>query len=547
LSHLCGPGAGYGVVMDSPQKRRRQRRSVRKAVAERVATRLGQMSDVEIESYLSDAIYLERLRFRQERPIEPRDHEEREQVEAAARAVHQGRPEIEAAVGMLVKGYANEIHNRFSDRTYGIAAKLAPGALTRLLTAANPTERSGFDPENRIVVHGPTDAITHLAKTHTLILVPTHVSNLDSPVVGYALHQSSLPPFIYGAGLNLFTNPALAFFMSRLGAYTVDRRKRHRIYKDVLKDYSRERIGRGDHSLFYPGGTRSRSGRIEPRIKRGLLGTAIDAWQEGVATGRPNSEVLVVPCTLSFSLVLEAETLIGDSLSGEGKSQYIIFDDESTQPTTLVDFAKRALNLDASVHVRFGHPLDLFGNPVNDDGQSTTRSGDTFDRLFYVADRAGNIIADRQRDRAYTDQLAAALTAAYHRDNTVLSTHLAARAAWDCLVARYPRLDVYRLALLSTFERWLDRERMMSHLRTLLTEVKALEAKGAICTALPDTGDDPAEAVLLEAVGRFKNFHAQPALAFEDWRVIVDPKLTLYYGNRLCGYGLTKAPREEKP
>ncbi|MCK6576423.1 1-acyl-sn-glycerol-3-phosphate acyltransferase, partial [Myxococcota bacterium] len=175
-------------------------------------------------------------------------------------------------------------------------------------------------------------ALRALAREHTLIFAPTHVSNLDSPLIGYALDRLGLPPAIYGAGLNLFSSPVMGFFMSRLGAYTVDRRKQHRLYKDVLKDYSIDSLGRRCHSLFFPGGTRCRSGRVEDRVKKGLLGTGIIAWQEGLLQGRPHPEVLVVPVTLSFSLVLEAETLIEDSLEEEGKRRYIITDDEFSEP-----------------------------------------------------------------------------------------------------------------------------------------------------------------------------------------------------------------------
>ncbi len=502
------------------------------------------MSHEALLGYLSDTIYLERQRLRRQRASEMRDHEEQEQIERAARAIHQDRAQIEEAVSTLVKGYAHEIHTHFSDRTYGLATRLAPSALGRLLTSANPDERTDFDAANRIIVHGPTDEIAQLASNNTLILVPTHVSNLDSPLVGYALHQANLPPFIYGAGLNLFSNPAMAFFMSRLGAYTVDRRKQHRIYKDVLKDYSRERIGRGHHSLFYPGGTRSRSGKLESHLKRGLLGTAIDAWQEALQQGHTDGEVLVVPCTLSYSLVLEAETLINDSLAGQGKSQYIITDDEFAQPKTVYDFARQVLSLNASVHVRFGRPMDLIGNPVDSLGRSTSHDGQPFERRRYVADASGRCIIDPQRDRAYTDQLATAVARAYQRDNTVLSTHLAARAAWDCLTARYPHLDTFQLVLLAPFERWLDRTNLLEQLRTLITEVKSLERAGRIYTALPE-GDDPAQAVLIEAIQRFKTFHNTPVLDFEDWRVVVEPKLALYYGNRLSSYGLPGAHLKE--
>ena len=510
-------------------------RSISKAIQERMNARMGEMTDDELYAYLAQTVYLERKRLSQSK--DETAEEERSSIESAARAVHEGRSEMTQAVISLTRSYVYEIHNRFSEKTYDVATRLLPGALTRLLTAAGPKTGPGadFDPGSRIAVHGPLSLLRELAETHTLVLAPTHVSNLDSPVIGYALYQAGLPPFIYGAGLNLFGNPAMSFFMSRLGAYTVDRRKRHRMYKDVLKDYSTERIGRGAHSLFFPGGTRCRSGKIESQLKRGLLGTAIQAWQEGLASGEATKEILVVPCTLSFSLVLEAETLIEDSLSEQGRSRYIITDDEFSEPTTVYHFARKVLNLDASVHVRFGSPLDLMGNPVDAQGQSLSPGGEPFDRRAYVMNGQGQVLSDKQRDSIYTNQLAERLTEAYQRDHTIVSTQLVARAAWECLAHRYPRLDTYQQVLLSKFEQWIDREALLSRIREWLAHIDKLVEMGAVHQALPAGDGDRAERVLAEAVQRFGSYHSRPAVSHEDWRILVDPKLALYYGNRLAG------------
>jgi glycerol-3-phosphate O-acyltransferase len=46
-------------------------------------------------------------------------------------------------------------------------------------------------------------------------MVPTHQSNLDSLLVGYVIYMMSLPPFAYGAGLNLFfQSPSFLFHES---------------------------------------------------------------------------------------------------------------------------------------------------------------------------------------------------------------------------------------------------------------------------------------------------------------------------------------------
>ena len=65
--------------------------------------------------------------------------------------------------------------------------------------------------------------------------------------------------------------------MNRLGAYKVDRRKKNPVYLEALKTYSTVVLEKGCHSLFFPGGTRSRSGNLEGRLKLGLLSTAFEA------------------------------------------------------------------------------------------------------------------------------------------------------------------------------------------------------------------------------------------------------------------------------
>ena len=59
--------------------------------------------------------------------------------------------------------------------------------------------------------------------------------------------------------------------------------------------------------FFFPGGTRSRSGMIEQKLKLGLLGSALSAYSERISRGdeRP---IYIVPVTINYPLVLEAET-----------------------------------------------------------------------------------------------------------------------------------------------------------------------------------------------------------------------------------------------
>src|SRR5438309_484372 len=116
---------------------------------------------------------------------------------------------------------------RFNDERDEIVAETVRRVVDR--------RRLGLADPNRLALalnEGQGADIARLARTGTLVLVPTHLSNLDSIAIGFALERVALPPVNYGAGKNLFGNPLLAFFMRNLGAYRVDRRVKHDLYKD---------------------------------------------------------------------------------------------------------------------------------------------------------------------------------------------------------------------------------------------------------------------------------------------------------------------------
>ena len=128
----------------------------------------------------------------------------------------------------------------------------------------------------------------------TLIVTPTHSSNLDSLIIGFAVHELGLPPLTYGAGLNLFRNPIVGRFMPKLGAYTVDRRKRDPLYKQTLKAYASVSLEFGQDNLFFPGGTRSRAGAIERGLKKGLLGCSVSAYRNKLLRRRAQPDIYVI-------------------------------------------------------------------------------------------------------------------------------------------------------------------------------------------------------------------------------------------------------------
>ncbi|MDP2312736.1 MAG: 1-acyl-sn-glycerol-3-phosphate acyltransferase [Pseudomonadota bacterium] len=492
------------------------------ALVVRARARLARLPDAAIADLLADTVFHERKRLEEERG----DEAYAAAIELAANTLRDmRRTDMDLAIDALVATYGREIHNPFSPRTYKFATRIMPGVLTRLLTASKGRDLlfGDVDPASRMCVDGPLDRIRRMAETSTLILAPTHVSNLDSPLLGYALYAAGLPPFAYGAGLNLFSNPAMAFFMKRLGTYTVDRRKRNRLYKESLKDYSIEILRRRCHSLFFPGGTRSRSGRLERHLKKGLLGTGLAAWQENLAEGSAKPDVFIVPCTLSIGLVLEAETLIADSLAEEGKQRYIIMDDEFADSRQVASFVRRLMRLDAAVHVVFGDPMDIAGNRVDDNGTSLDPHGNPIDRRGYVCDRAGHVVRDEQRDHVYTERVAERLSEAYHRDFVVQPTHLAAWAAWEALRARHQGLDTWRLVRLHPGARVVDRAAVLAN----------IDRAGKGTAHLRRVGPTTAEGVLDEAIARFASFHKKRAMEPVNGSLKLDGELVLYYRNRL--------------
>jgi glycerol-3-phosphate O-acyltransferase len=436
--------------------------------------------------------------------------------------------------------YAGDVAGHFDPRVYKFASRAIAPLLGMLMSPLPTLQHLGgaFDLralDGRVVVEGPIGAIRSLTEKGTVIFVPTHLSNLDSPLFGFALERAGLPPATYGAGKNLFTNPFLSFFMHNLGAYRVDRRLKHGLYKDVLKAYSCVVLERGYHSLFFPGGTRSRSGGLERKLKLGLMGTGVEAMARTAARGQMR-KVFFVPATINYLLTLEAETLIDDALQEEGKHRYIIDDDESTRPGRIATFMRKLLGLDAGCVVRFAQPLDCFGNHVDEDGISYDARGHAVSPLSYLTDSAGGVQHDPARDAQYTRELADALVVAYKRDTVALATHLVAACAFEKLHAGVGG-DIF--AMLRTHDDvTVSRAELAESVARLRDRTLALQSQGKIVLG-PHLAHATGREILDEALRAFSGYHTTPVLEPRgESLLLADTRLILYYQNRLASHGL---------
>ena len=455
-----------------------------------------------------------------------------------------GPADLTKSLESVARMHAEDVAGNFDERVYKIASKAAAPLINALLSPRTLFQdfKGAFDLralDGRVVVEGPTEQLRRLAEIGTLCFVPTHLSNFDSVVFGFALERAGLPPATYGAGKNLFTNPALSFFMQNLGAYKVDRRLKHALYKDVLKTYSSVLIERGFHSLFFPGGTRSRSGGIERRLKLGLAGTGVEAFQNSALAGNPR-RVFFVPATINYMLTLEAESLIDEFLQESGKARYILQDDddESTRVSRIAAFVRKLAMHDAGVVVRFSRPIDIVGNFVDEQGDSLDPQGCPFDPVGYLhSARTGKVVADDVRNAEYTRQLGDSICESYLRDTVFLPTHLVAAAAFAYVHEVLGKGDLFAL-LRHEDDVKVPRAELARRVEELRDRAAVLAKAGKVRLA-PSLLIDDGAGILAAGLKGFGGYHEHPVIGQQGQDLLLsDTRLLFYYQNRLVAHGL---------
>ncbi len=521
--------------------------AVAEAVVDRVMARVlaEQVGDPRrgIHEVVGETLFHERNRL--EDATGSRADGDRRFFDVVSRRLHRGPAgAADPAIARdVVRHYTDEIRGHFDPRVYAVSTRLLPVGLSALLNGLSPVQlvvhaRNIPTLEENLLLEGEVETLKVLARVGTIILAPTHSSNLDSLLFGFAIFRMGLPPFSYGAGLNLFTNPLTSFFMNHLGAYTVDRTKTDPLYRSTLKEFATVLIERGHHNLFFPGGTRSRSGRVETRLKKGLLGTGIAAFKNNLRAGKARPRVFVVPATAAYPLVLEAKSLIVDYLERTGRGRFVRTVDEFNVARRWVDFLAGLLRLKLRIPLVIGKPFDPFGNDVDASGASVDPRGRPVDpRRYLLAD--GAIVDDAARDAEYTSELESRLLESYRTDNSALPPAIVAFAVFEIWRRRSPRQDLYRLLRSIGSETALPAREVEAELESLLGELRGLAGKGQIRLGSGDR--DPVD-VLRRALETFRTYHPVPVIDRDrDGFRIRDANLAFFYRNRLEGYGLRGA------
>jgi glycerol-3-phosphate O-acyltransferase len=419
----------------------------------------------------------------------------------------------------IIHRYAEEIVGTFSIPTFLFARKFLTLFFNRLLnTAAGRNMKrifgSRYKVYERLLTRGEIEKLRSLMTKGTVIVVPTHSSNLDSILIGYAMDTIlGMPSFSYGAGLNLYNTGYTAYFMNRLGAYRVDRRKKNPVYLETLKTMSNLSIQRNTNTIFFPGGTRSRSGALEDKLKMGLLGTALEAQRENYQKGT-DEKIFIVPLIISYHVVLEAKYLIEQHLRQIGKERYLKARDEFYSLRKLLKFGWNFFSQPSEITLSVGKPLD-------------------------VSD--GMVVKDLQREMEYTKMLADRIVERYFKENIVLSSHVVAYAAFNILKNQNPRLDLFGVLRLPNDDYIFPMDLMRNIVGQLRDKLIALQKEGRIKLSKPIFNE--VDKLIEDGVRNLGVYHVEKPLVFNKKGQLEseDFKLLFFYHNRLDNYGLAKS------
>jgi len=446
----------------------------------------------------------------------------------------------------IIHRYTEEIAGDFKESTFLFARKFLTIFFKRLLNAAAGKNyrrlfRTKLELYERIRIHGDVDHVRNMFSHGTVVILPTHLSNLDSVLIGYALdHVCGLPAFSYGAGLNLYESELFAFYMSRLGAYRVDRRKKNPIYLDSLKFMSQVMLEKGTNSLFFPGGTRSRSGEIETELKYGLLNSLLAA-QRSIFQSGSNQKIIVIPLIIGYHCTLEAQPLISSYLKATGEEKYVASGRKNLSLRNILSFAWKFFARSSEIHLSFGEPMDVLGYKLDAEAKSIDERNHEVDiREFFSLH--GKIEANRQRESVYTRKLADKVVENYHRYYVVLTSHLAAFTAFELLKKLHPTMDLYALLRLPVEMLRIPLPLFRNTFALFLEELKNKEKAGEL-KLQEELHTLDIDASIQHGIKYLGAFHAIWPLKMgqQDDVIARNPMLVYYYHNRLCGFNLEEA------
>ncbi|MCB0506840.1 MAG: 1-acyl-sn-glycerol-3-phosphate acyltransferase [Bacteroidetes bacterium] len=507
----------------------------------------------QLREQLQKTLYLENIRIRSESwEVDPEDDADfwkkirRQLLEADPSKIDENKSKIlhQEMLQEIVSRYSNEIVAHFSPNMFWFARQLLVRIFARLFNSHFGGFKGIFNPQeklkDKLIVAGPVEKLRQLSLKGTVVLVPTHFSNLDSAIIGFGMDYIGMPAFQYGAGLNLFNSKIFTFFAGQLGAYKLDRRKKNPIYLETLKSYSRTNVIAGAHTIFYPGGTRSRAGNIETDLKLGLLGTVMEAQRIHFEKNPSNlaPKIFIVPLTISYNFVLEASSLIVQQLKRIGKEQYLVQEAPQVAGKGIWKFFWETFSKSSDITLSLSEPMDVFGNMLDDDGNSLDKSDNKINIRNYFLSK-GQLKADDQREMIYTQMLGDKIVECFFKNNVVYASHVVTFVAFELLQKKLHYPDLFTLLRTSEEFREINWDDFKASVRRIIDELYTMNNKGILKLSPRITTKELPEIIEM-GIQNVCIYHTNlPIMRNKEGNITSeDLKLLYYYHNRLLGYGL---------
>lgn len=509
-----------------------------------------------LHNLLTKTAYLELIRINEEpwKVDPPNQRQFWKKIQSSVLKNSQLEPEEQEQkngelLNLIIHQYSEEIVGNFRKSTFQFARRFLTALFNRLLNTAAARNFSRIwtnkhKLENRLIVRGEVEKSRQLIQKGTLVVLPTHFSNLDSILIGYALDQfAGLPSFFYGAGLNLFNTGYTAYFMNRLGAYRLDRRKKNPIYLSTLKGMNTLSVQRGVNGLFFPGGTRSRSGAMEKQFKLGLIGTIVEA-QRAIYEKGEDRKIYVVPLVLGYHFVLEARFLIEQHLRKTGEEKYLTSRDDSYRLRKNLKFLWEFFSESNQINLSFGKPMDVLGNFVDEEGISYDQHGREVNlKEYFMTD--GVVTPNKQRENEYTRHLGKRVVERFFADNVVLTSQLVAHVAFKMIEASKPDLDIFGILRLPTDEYVFDLDLLYKHVEAARDFL--IKKKEAGKVKLSEELFLDVEELVHDGMAKMGTYHTKKPLKFTKQNELISENFPVlyFYHNRLDGYGIELTSNEK--
>lgn len=502
----------------------------------------------DLQSLLEKSLYMEKQRAKTNPwKVDPSDDKTywsslSKEVKEAVKRPDNKEELLLAILKRIINRYSQEIVGHFNPKTYSYVKKFLTVFLKRLLnTAIGRKHRRMWGNKQQLLEKlkavGHIDEVRSLFSKGTVVVVPTHFSNLDSIMIGYIIDNiGGMPPASFGAGLNLYDTELVGYFLNRLGAYRVDRRKKNPIYLESLKAMACHSLQKGVNNIFFPGGTRSRDGSIESRLKLGLLGSVVESQRISVEQGK-GKKIFVIPLVLGYHNVLEGNLLIEQYLRRAGKEKYAKSRDQVKSVTKVFKFIWSLFKEKSNVTLSFGEPMDVFGNLVDSNGDSRDKYGNLIDmKDYFLMD--GDVQANMQRETVYTKLLGEQIVESYQRNNVVLSSHLLAFIGFRCLLEFYEEEDIYQVFRMPKEEFYVSMTYFKNRVEQAIVVLKGWEKEGKI--KLAEEFDLDIDLLIKDGLSHLGQYHIHKPLRKDKKGDLVSHnfKLLYFYHNRTANYNL---------